>query len=137
MSHRCSVLLSPSLETIITQLIAPPCDWTKQSSQVAIGEAVGKFVANKVKEIVKDHPTIDVVHVFTHQGDDPSTECAAGLFKNRGKYYSPLRKIASVDNYQILIIPVDRQRGFISFEAEAIATEEILKIIPHNHQECR
>ena len=44
-----------------------------------------------------------------------------------------MRKTASVDIYQTitLIIPVDCQRGFISFEAEAIATKELLAKYPH------
>ena len=77
-----------------------------------------------MNKIVKDHPTIDVVPAVTHKEDRSSSECAAGLFVNRGKYYSPLKKTASIDNYQTLIIPVDCQRGLIPFEAEAIATEE-------------
>ena len=84
-----------------------------------------------VCRIVKNHPDIEVVHVFTHGGDQLADECDAGLFKNRGKYYSPLRKTQRIDNYKKMIIPVDCQRGLISFEAEAIAIEEILKIIPH------
>jgi hypothetical protein len=131
-SHVCPLLRPPvAIPGDIPKRLQPPCDWTKQSSQVAIGEAVGKFIANEVKEIVENHPTIEVLHVFTHQGDHPSDECAAGLFVNRGRYYSALRKTASVDNYQTLIIPVDCKRGFISFEAEAIATMELLTTYPH------
>ena len=96
-----SPLLRPPVDIpgTITKLIQPPCDWTKQSSPVEIGAAVGKSVAHEVCRIVKNHTDIEVVHVFTHGGDQPSIECDAGLFNNRGKYYSPLRKTQSIDNY--------------------------------------
>ena len=56
----------------IPKVIAPPCNWNKQSSQVEIGEAVGKFVATEVAQIVANNPTIELIHVFSHAGDIPS-----------------------------------------------------------------
>ena len=72
-SHVCPLLRPPvAIHGDIPKRFQPPCDWTKQLSQVAIGEAVGKFIANEVKEVIKNHPTIEVFHVFTHQGGHPS-----------------------------------------------------------------
>ena len=46
-SHVCPLLRPPvAIPADIPKRRQPPCDWTKQSSQVAIGEAVGKFIAN-------------------------------------------------------------------------------------------
>ena len=50
---------------------------------------------------------------------------------NRVKYFSALKRQASVDNYVRTIVPVNCPPGLISFEAGEVATEAILKSVPH------
>ena len=111
----------------IPKVIAPP---EVTATQVEIGIAMGKYVATKVSEVVANSPAIEVIHIVTHSGGEPSKECNVGVFNNRGGYFSALKRTCVVDNYKKSVVPVDCHVGLISFEAEAVATELMLKSIP-------
>ena len=71
--------------------------------------------------IVAINSTIEIIHASSHARDTPSQECDVGIFQNRRGYYSPLKRLTAVDNYEKLVLGVYCPSGLISFEAEAIA----------------
>ena len=64
----------------------------------------------------------DTLHVFTHAGSDPAAESLAGLFNNRGGYFSALRRTTAIDHFTETVIPVDVPEGEVAFKVEGIVT---------------
>ena len=141
-----SVMLKPAraLQTPPATLklkLFPPADHTGSLPKMIVppqaGDAVvnitamGKYIAAKVAEVAANDKDIEMVHVYTHSAGDPSTEGDVGLFSNRGRYFSALRRTEAVDNYAKIIVPIDCPAGIISFETEAVVTEHLRLIIPY------
>ena len=85
--------------------------------------------------VARHHP--EVVHVFTHGGEDIPRESRAGVFVNRGKFWSTLRKTSSLDHYLDVVVPIVTKPGIVAFETEAVLTQtaDPSQTIPI-HQDC-
>ena len=87
-----------------------------EKSPVAIAKEIGQAVVARCIKIIKKHQP-DMVHVSTHAGELVPEECDKGIFsKGRGGYFSALSKLARVDHYAQVVVPVITAPGFIAFE---------------------
>ena len=101
-----------------------------EKSPVAIGKEIGLAVVERCMKIIKKHQP-DLVHVFTHAGEIVPEEGDAGIFqKGRGGYFSALSKVARVDHYAQVVVPVITAPGLIAFETEAVATQGLNEHLP-------
>ena len=101
-----------------------------EKSPVAIGKEIGLAVVERCMKIIKKHQP-DLVHVFTHAGEGVPEEGDAGIFsKGRGGYFSALSKLARVDHYAQVVVPVITAPGLIAFETEAVATQGLNEHLP-------
>ena len=77
-----------------------------EKSPVAIAKEIGTAVVARCIKIIKKHQP-DMVHVFTHAGEVVPEEGDRGTFeKGRGGYFSALSKLARVDHYAQVVVPV-------------------------------
>ena len=96
----------------------------------AVAKEIGLAVVERCLRIIKKHQP-DMLHVFTHAGDIVTEEGDAGIFaKGRGGYFSALSKLARVDHYAQVVVPVITEPGFIAFETEAVATQGLNEHLP-------
>jgi len=101
-----------------------------EKSPVAIAKEIGTAVVARCIKIIKKHQP-DMVHVFTHAGELVPEEGDAGIFqKGRGGYFSALSKVARVDHYAQVVVPVITAPGLIAFETEAVATQGLNEHLP-------
>ena len=96
----------------------------------AIAIDIGQQVVSRIHALVARHRP-DVLHVFTHGGPDAPAESTAGLFHNRGDYYSALKKTSAIDHYDEVTLPIDTKPGPVAFETEAVLTETCIKSYPY------
>ena len=77
-----------------------------EQSPTAIAKEIDLAVVERCLRIIKKHQP-DMLHVFTHAGDFVAEGGDSGIFKKgRGGYFSALSKLARVDHYAQVVVPV-------------------------------
>ena len=67
-----------------------------------------------------------------HRGLNVKSESNAGMFQNRGRYYSPLKKQdAASMAYREIIVKVPNVYGKVAFDNEALLTKKFNDVYPY------
>ena len=70
--------------------------------------------------------------VFTPAGQNPESESNAGMFYNRGNYYSALKKQDPASmTYREITVKVPNVYGKVAFENEALLTKKFNDVYPY------
>jgi hypothetical protein len=86
---------------------------------------------NWIEGILQDKDDVDLVHIFTHAGNDAEAEANLGKFSNRGGYKSILRRLHAINDFVDNVIMLDVPPGRASYDFETNLTRLFAEKYPH------